>query len=590
MNAPAIEAILFDMGGTLRSSTPQDPAHGRACIERLAGTIGAEIAPEALQALLARRARAYGAWSRQTLIELNERDLWTQWMLPDWPPEQIAPLAVTLNQLWRESIGRRVVFPETQATLIELFRRGYRLGLVSNTTSSIESPALLHDLNLSGMMETVLLSCVVGMRKPDPAILLSAARRMKIAPERCAYVGDRIDRDVAAARQAGFGLAVIRGAPGGLPGDPVGQADDASEQDAPAAALKADYTVADLSGLLGIFPPRPAPQPEATYAASLSTMWARQNLPGLGDFFEAARRMGFEHVELNHQVDSAMLAPLGLNDGAVDGGRSAVSSGRCVISSVHEPCPADVSTDQLKERDWLISSPDEANRRRGVESIQRSIDLATRLGVSTIVVHCGVVSLDLSEEKKLRALAEKHHDDNYRSLPEYGRIRRNMDAVRAALIEPRFAAVKRSLQELLNYARPRHIRLGLENRYHYYDIPSPDEMAELLALAGPDELGVIYDIGHAQALDRLGFYPRAEWLQRFGGRIIEAHLHDVQGVNDHFAPGLGEVDYSLLAEYLPEDAIRTFEVHWNNTPEQVLAGLKHLKERGIVREEPAPFS
>ena len=30
-----------------------------------------------------------------------------------------------------------------------------------------------------------------------------------IAPEKCAYIGDRIDRDVAAARKAGFSKAVI---------------------------------------------------------------------------------------------------------------------------------------------------------------------------------------------------------------------------------------------------------------------------------------------------------------------------------------------------------------------------------------------
>ena len=59
------------------------------------------------------------------------------------------------------------------------------------------------------------------------------------------------------------------------------------------------------------------------------------------------------------------------------------------------------------------------------------------------------------------------------------------------------------------------LRLGLENRYHFFDLPSPDEMEELLSLASPDRLGFVYDVGHAQALDRLGFYD-GSYLHRCG--------------------------------------------------------------------------
>ncbi len=154
---------------------------------------------------------------------------------------------------------------------------------------------------------------------------------------------------------------------------------------------------------------------------------------------------------------------------------------------------------------------------------------------------------------------------------------------RADLIGPCFEAVKRSLLELLDYAGQFRIRLGLENRYHYFDIPGLDEMDELLALADPDQLGFIYDVGHAQAMDRLGFYPHEEWLRRYAPRMIETHLHDVVGVIDHYAPGLGDVDFDMVASYLPEDAIRTFELQATNSPEQVKAGLKYLVEHGCVK-------
>jgi len=233
----------------------------------------------------------------------------------------------------------------------------------------------------------------------------------------------------------------------------------------------------------------------------------------------------------------------------------------------------------LKARDWLISSPDEERRHRGVEAIKRSIDLAEQLHLPVIVVHSGMVSTDLELEKRLRLLFEAGETGS----EEYQSIKEALIQARAKLIAPCLEAVKTSLQELLDYAGRFGIRLGLENRYHYFDIPSPDEMAELLSLAGPERLGFIYDVGHAQALDRLGFYPHERWLQQFASRIIEVHLHDVIGVTDHLAPGLGEVDFGMVASYLPKEAIRTLELQVTNTPEQVKAGLSYLLEHGCIQ-------
>ena len=190
-----------------------------------------------------------------------------------------------------------------------------------------------------------------------------------------------------------------------------------------------------------------------------------------------------------------------------------------------------------------------------------------------------MVSSDLSTEKELRKL----FDAGKTETDEYLGYKQKMIKRRTDLIGPCFEAVKKSLLELLDYAGQFRIRLGLENRYHYFDIPNPDEMGELLALANPNRLGFIYDVGHAQAMDRLGFFPHEEWLRRYASRIIEVHLHDVIGVKDHYAPGLGEVDFGMVASYLPDEAIRTFELQATNSPEQVKAGLKYLVETGCVK-------
>ena len=101
-------------------------------------------------------------------------------------------------------------------------------------------------------------------------------------------------------------------------------------------------------------------------------------------FFWLRQRLGFAGVELNHQVSPAMLAGIDLK--------------RFNVKSIHEPCPAVISANELKKQDLLISSPDETRRREGINSIKRSLDLAAELGCKTIVVHCGQIQGDTGLE------------------------------------------------------------------------------------------------------------------------------------------------------------------------------------------------
>lgn len=552
-----IEAIMFDMGGTLRNSMKKNESSKLESVRKIIALLGADVPLIEFHDLLSERMRDYSRWARETLVDVCECELWTKWMLPDWPAENIGEIAVQLNEIWREATADRIIFPETKEVVLELFRSGYRLGLVSNTVSSVETPRILKELELTGCFETVILSCVVGIRKPNPAILLEATRRMKIDPLKCAYVGNLLHRDVQVAKKAGFRKVVIRR-----------DSENFEAHQAEYPEFIPDYYIDNLYGLLNIFPSlqdKEAVHP--TFAASLSTMWAKKNFPKLSDFFEGARRLGFSKIELNHQINTSMLVDVDMR--------------QYEFSSVHEPCPSDIPVDELKQRDWLISSPIEENRKHGVEAIKRSIDFAHQIRASVVVVHCGSVINDLSTEKALRRLI----DAGKMETSEYLEQKQSMLKQRADLITPSFEAVKKSLLELLDYAATYRICLGLENRYHYFDIPSPDELGKLLSLAGPDQLGFIYDVGHAQVLDRLGFFPHEDWLHRYACRIVEVHLHDVIGVSDHYAPGLGEVDFGMVAPYLPEEAIRTVELQATNSPEQVKASLKYLVKIGIVKPD-----
>jgi sugar phosphate isomerase/epimerase len=298
---------------------------------------------------------------------------------------------------------------------------------------------------------------------------------------------------------------------------------------------------------------------------SFSTMWARNNFPELEDFLKAAQRLGFAQVELNHDINSDMLSGIDF---------SAYS-----ISSVHEPCPADISTRELKSKDWLISSINEENRARGVKSIERSIDLAYEIGAPLVVVHAGQVTGDLTLEKRLRALIESGQSDSTQAAA----VRAEMFQFRAETIEPHFQAVKKSLSNLLEYANPRKICLGLENRFHYTDIPSPWEMAILLEMGSPNELGMVFDTGHAQVLQQLGFFGFSDWIELFLSRIVSVHLHDVNCLTDHAVPGTGEVDFQLLSSCLPQSVLKTFEIRGSHSSAQIRTGMNWMVRNGWLK-------
>jgi FMN phosphatase YigB (HAD superfamily)/sugar phosphate isomerase/epimerase len=562
-----IEAILFDMGGTLRKTVKREEGEKKKILRQILDILGDSSDLGKFMQLLDQRADAYQRWSDETLLEANEYELWTRWMLPDWPAEMVRKNALTFNRIWRDALAERIMLPESRDVILRLFRSGYRLGLVSNTTSSQEAPNALDTLGIAGCFEVIVLSCQVGIRKYDPAILLNATEKMGIDPGKCAYVGDHPMRDVVAARKAGFGKTVIIHSPYKPPRtfeDP---------------GLVPDHQIHNLLELFEIFPPLEInssvslhrnsrslqTDKSRIYDASLSTMWGIDKFPELGDFFLAAGRLGFPKVELNHRVNSRML-------GSVD-------MGLHEICSIHEPCPADISVATLKERDWMISSIDEDCRQQGVASIKRSIELARALSVPTVVVHSGHVSLDMVDEKKIRHL----YQASLAGTDEYQETKGRMIDKRSRLSGACLEAVVRSLKELLDFASRLGIRLGLENRYHYFDIPTPDEMSTLLALAGPERLGVIYDVGHATVLDRLGFFPDRMWLESFSSRIFGSHLHDVIGIADHYAPGLGNVDFHRLSGYLPKDSFKTIEVMSFNTPEQIVMGMKELVYTDCVR-------
>ncbi len=108
----------------------------------------------------------------------------------------------------RESDIYHFALPGLRAELEAFRAAGYRLGVASNNDGALraqlESVGLL-DLFVPGALFD---SGVEGTAKPDPELVLRAARALGAAPARCFFIGD-VDRvDGAAARAAGTAFAL----------------------------------------------------------------------------------------------------------------------------------------------------------------------------------------------------------------------------------------------------------------------------------------------------------------------------------------------------------------------------------------------
>jgi len=293
-------------------------------------------------------------------------------------------------------------------------------------------------------------------------------------------------------------------------------------------------------------------------------MWAKGRFSHMAGFAAKLRELGFTHVEPNTLVSPGMLNEL--------------LKTTVPISSIHSPCPAVLSSQGIPVSSLSLSSLDASEREEAVSFTKKTIDLAANVSARAIVLHMGEVPIDLSLQDRLHKL----HDGGYTETEEYGQTKERLVHQRLSLAHSHVDAAKRSLQELGKYSRQKGIMLGLETRFYFNEIPNMDEMTELLDEVSENLAGYWHDAGHAEVQQQLGFSCHEEWLSRFRGRMIGIHLHDIRGICDHHAPGKGNMNWEMIAKYLPRGIVKVCEIGEWNDEEEMQGVVKFLQKKGIL--------
>jgi HAD superfamily hydrolase (TIGR01509 family) len=99
-------------------------------------------------------------------------------------------------------------YPDARACLARLRAGGYRVCACGNTPRFVEE-------QLAPLVDAVASSEGLGVWKPAPAFFQRVADLAGLPPERIAYVGDRVENDVAPALAAGMVAVHVRRGPWG---------------------------------------------------------------------------------------------------------------------------------------------------------------------------------------------------------------------------------------------------------------------------------------------------------------------------------------------------------------------------------------
>ena len=112
------------------------------------------------------------------------------------------PTAALLEDFDRRLGGSYRLTDDTRAAIDEARGRGWSLAVVTNGPTSVQA----HKIRAAGLDEVADAVCIseeVGVRKPDPLIFRTAARRAGVSLEGAWMIGDNLDADIAGAQGVG---------------------------------------------------------------------------------------------------------------------------------------------------------------------------------------------------------------------------------------------------------------------------------------------------------------------------------------------------------------------------------------------------
>ncbi len=235
-------ALLLDFGGVIADAPPQAPAPPEL-VHRLYELVDGAVPVDRIAADLVDGARAYAVWrddvsGEQRPMELGHVRVWSDFVTPRWPAparEAVRRESTPLSYAWTWR-PQWAVRPGIAEALDAAAAGGMPVAVVSNTLCGAAHRDFLAGAGLADRFAAQLYSDEAGVRKPNPELAWRAAGALGVPIGDCWFVGDSTVRDIACARRAGAGAAVL-------------MRSARTDRDRPLPGIAPDATVDDGHGL-----------------------------------------------------------------------------------------------------------------------------------------------------------------------------------------------------------------------------------------------------------------------------------------------------------------------------------------------------
>jgi sugar phosphate isomerase/epimerase len=280
---------------------------------------------------------------------------------------------------------------------------------------------------------------------------------------------------------------------------------------------------------------------------------------------EIQGELGFDLIELGHGIRISLLPGI----------QKIFDAGKVRFSSLHNFCPLPVEVMAASPDCYQFSAVSSEERERAIKQTFQTIDFAQRLDAPFVVLHLGQVNMRPVTDRLIDlAKAGKHLSRRYVRL-KIKAVQKREKKAPAYLLR-----VKDSLRRITDYAAQKNIKLGIEARRGYEEIPTERELPALLEDMSSPQLGYWHDFGHAQIKENLAFLDHAEWLRAIGPRTLGCHVQDcIWPAEDHQPPFTGEVDLEKLVPLLPANCLFVWEMNPNETSNEIRRSVELWKER-----------
>lgn len=299
---------------------------------------------------------------------------------------------------------------------------------------------------------------------------------------------------------------------------------------------------------------------------ALSTSWQSASTATAEEMLEVMKNLDIIGIELSYQISEdfyqEMLTPLK---------RSALR-----VVSIHNffPIPAVMSNAKGSGDLFLLSSKDKEEHQRAVRYTIKTIEHAAELGAGAVVLHCGFVEMN----HEMKVLYEYFNSNRLDSDEARVFIRKKLKE-RDGRKPGHMNALLLSLERLVTVAEKQGVLLGLENRYHYHELPGLDDFRLIFDTFKGAPIGYWHDTGHAHTNETLGFFSHNALLQNYADQLVGVHLHDAIGLDDHISPGSGEIEFEALKPFLKADTIKVIEVKPGIPAPEVSDGIRFIREK-----------